>query len=304
MKNILLSHIKDIDGVSPVILLKLCKVDFEYHLFEIDEISPYVKELLNKDLSIYENIYITDLSVSKEVLDLIKNSPYQKKFKIFDHHISNKISEEYDFVSFDIRECGTTLFYTFLQERYPCLQKENVKEYVEHVKNLDLWLWEKKDDAFAKQLGDLFEIYGIETYIQKIHERLLDEKDFILSDFEEELLRLEQDKIERYVNKKEERMLVFSYETYKFGLVFAESYRSEMGNILSSRHPELDFIVMVNASGGVSLRTSRENVDLSLITASLGGGGHRKAAGLPFPLKLRIDIVKELFKGAVFDENS
>lgn len=303
MKDLLISHIKDIDGVSPVILLKLCSLDFTYQLLDTHEVDTYIKNLLGQDLSIYQNIYVTDLSISKEVLDFIVASPYKEKFKVFDHHISNVISKEYDFVTFDTKECGTTLFYFFLREKYPILNSENIKTYITHVRNLDIWLWEKDGDLLAKELGDLFELYGIENYIEKIYERLIEEKPFSLTPFEVELLELEQDKIKRYIDKKEERMLVFSYLNYHFGMVYGESYRSEMGNILSNRHPELDFIVIVNPSGGVSLRTSREDVDLSKIADSLGGGGHKKAAGIAFKDELKIQIISEIFKGAMIDES-
>ena len=39
MKDLLISHISDIDGVSPVILLKLTKVEFDYILKEPHEMD-------------------------------------------------------------------------------------------------------------------------------------------------------------------------------------------------------------------------------------------------------------------------
>ena len=36
MKDFLISHVADIDGVSPVILMKLCKLDFDYELKDIN----------------------------------------------------------------------------------------------------------------------------------------------------------------------------------------------------------------------------------------------------------------------------
>ena len=60
MKNLLISHISDIDGVSPVILLKLVNMDFDYTLKEPHEMEEYIEDLLKTDLSIYKTIYITD----------------------------------------------------------------------------------------------------------------------------------------------------------------------------------------------------------------------------------------------------
>ena len=53
MKDLLISHVKDVDGVSPVILMKLTNRDFEYKLLDIYEVEDYFNELLNTDLSIY-----------------------------------------------------------------------------------------------------------------------------------------------------------------------------------------------------------------------------------------------------------
>ena len=49
MKDLLISHISDIDGVSPVILLKLTKVEFDYILKEPHEMDEFVEELLKEE---------------------------------------------------------------------------------------------------------------------------------------------------------------------------------------------------------------------------------------------------------------
>ena len=72
MKDLLISHISDIDGVSPVILLKLTKVEFDYILKEPHEMDEFVEELLKEDLNSYQNIYITDLALSENFYKKIK----------------------------------------------------------------------------------------------------------------------------------------------------------------------------------------------------------------------------------------
>ena len=297
--DLLISHVADIDGVSPVILMKLAKLNFEYELKDIDEIEEYMTELLNTDLSIYNNIYIVDLTVPESIYNIINNSRYKSKFKVFDHHKTHMYAANFDYVTLDINECGTTLFYKYLKKSYKF--KKSVDEYTEHVKNLDIWLWQEKNDLTAKKLGDLFDIYGKTRYIDEMYLKLKKNK-FKLGKFENKILEIEQDKIDRYITKKEKEMYILEYENLKTGLVFCERYKSEMGNKLASLHPELDFITMVNLAGGISFRTNKD-IDLTVIAEKLNGGGHKKACGAPIPNNMKEQFIKELFKGCEILEN-
>lgn len=300
MKDLLISHVADIDGVSPVILMKLCKINFDYELKDIYEVEEYLNELLNTDLSIYNNIYITDLTIPESIYEKINNSIYKNKFKVFDHHKTHIYAKEYNYVNIDTNECATSLFYKYLNKKYKL--KKQVKDYVEHVKNLDIWLWQEKNDILAKSLGDLFVIYGKTRYIEEMYNKLKKNKKFKLSKFEKEILKLEQDKIDRHILKKEKEIIVIKYENYIGGLIFNERYKSELGNTLSLNHPELDFIIMLNLSGGISFRTNKD-IDLSKIAEKLNGGGHAKACGAPIPLEYKIDLINKLFKGCEIIEN-
>lgn len=291
--DLLISHVADIDGVSPVILMKLAKIEFNYELKDIDEIEDFMKELLNTNLSIYDNIYIVDLTVPESIYNIINNSEYKNKFKVFDHHKTHEYASIYDYVTIDINECGTTLFYKYLKSKYKF--KKSVDEYTEHVKNLDIWLWQAKNDIIAKQLGDLFDIYGKNRYIEEMYLKLKKNK-FKLGKIENKILDIEQDKIDRYIIKKEKEMYIIKYENLTTGLIFCERYKSEMGNKLSELHPELDFITMINLGGGISFRTNKD-IDLTVIAEKLHGGGHKKACGAPISIDIKEQFIKELFKG-------
>ena len=60
----------------------------------------------------------------------------------------------------------------------------------------------------------------------------------------------------------------------------ADSHTSELGNILCERHEELDFIAIIK-QGAVSLRTVKDDINLTDIAKQFGGGGHPKASGFP-----------------------
>lgn len=299
MKDLLISHISDIDGVSPVILLKLTKVEFDYILKEPHEMDEFVEELLKEDLNSYQNIYITDLALSENFYKKIKESGYAYKFKIFDHHKTHLFAKDYENVVIDIEECGTTLFYNYLSKKYKF--KKIVEDYIKHVKNLDLWLWVEKFDFMAKELGNIFDLYGRNTYIEEMYQKLKRGKKFKWNKFENKILKIEKDTVDRYLKKKDKELYKIEYDGYLIGAVFSERYRSELGNYLSSIHPELDLVVMINMSGGLSLRTEK-NIDISILAQKLNGGGHKKACGAPIEEEVKESILRNIFKDCKIKE--
>lgn len=299
MKDLLISHISDIDGVSPVILLKLTKVEFDYILKEPHEMDEFVEELLKEDLNSYQNIYITDLALSENFYKKIKESGYAYKFKIFDHHKTHLFAKDYENVVIDIEECGTTLFYNYLSKKYKF--KKIVEDYIKHVKNLDLWLWVEKSDFMAKELGNIFDLYGRNTYIEEMYQKLKRGKKFKWNKFENKVLKIEKDTVDRYLKKKDKELYKIEYDGYLIGAVFSERYRSELGNYLSNIHPELDLVVMINMSGGLSLRTEKD-IDISILAQKLNGGGHKKACGAPIEEEVKESILKNIFKNCKIKE--
>lgn len=297
----LITH-TDLDGISNVILLNLCNVEFEYELKEISELNDYLNVFINTDLSIYSDIYITDLSLNEDIYKLINSSEYKDKFKIFDHHKTHLFAKDYKNVYIDINNCGTSLFYNYLKNIYD-IGKDSVAKYVEHVLNLDLWLWIEKNDIMAKNLDMLISIYGKEEFVKEMTKRLKRNDIFKLSSFEKKYLNLKQSIIDEYILKKEEELIKIKYENYLAGLVFASRYKSELGNTLCTRHKELDFVIIINMEGGISLRAIKDSVDLSIIASKINGGGHKLASGAPIPDIKKFGFVKEIFKGCVIIED-
>ena len=296
MKDLIISHIKDIDGVSPLILLNVLGINYDYKLLDVYEVEAYLDELLKIDLSIYNNIYITDLTVPEASYKLINESNYKNKFKVFDHHKTHLYASNLDFVTIDINECGTTLFYNYLKT-IGLKETKVLNEYVNSVKNLDLWLFEQNKDCVAPKLGNLFDFYGVLRYIIEFTKHLKEDETFKFNEFEEKILEILNDEEKIYIDKRELRMTVCKYEDYNVGIVFAEKYRSELGNELLIRNKNLDFIVIINLNGGISLR-SRE-VDVSVIASKFNGGGHKLASGFGISEKLKKDIISLIFKGEI-----
>lgn len=297
MKDLLISHVKDVDGVSPVILMKLANRDFVYKLLDIYEVEDYFNELLNTNLSIYENIYVVDLTVPEVIYE--KLDKYKDKVKVFDHHESHMYAKDKDYVTLDINECGTTLFYKYLDNLYN-IANESVDTYIKAVKDLDLWTYKENNNEYAKTIGTLFILYGKEIYIDEIFNHLKN-NDLTLTEIEEKMIKLEYDREKSYIEHKVERMFKVKINNLKAGLVFAEKYRNELSDYMLNNF-EIDFAIIVNSGGGISLR-SRDDIDVEKIARIYGGGGHKNASGLPVTIDMQKEFIKILFEGCELIED-
>lgn len=108
------------------------------------------------------------------------------------------------------------------------------------------------------------------------------------------LLEIKQKEIDRYVEKKDENIMVKEILGYNAGIVFAENHISELGNKLSELHPELDFIVIINREI-ISYRTIKDNINLSEIAKVFGGGGNPKASGSQIDESCIDNYIKDIF---------
>ena len=89
--KLLLSHVADLDGVTPVILSNLVGLDFEYELFDLNELNEFISNKLDSNyFDKYDDIIITDLSVSKSVADKIVGSIYKDKLYVGDISYTKK----------------------------------------------------------------------------------------------------------------------------------------------------------------------------------------------------------------------
>jgi nanoRNase/pAp phosphatase (c-di-AMP/oligoRNAs hydrolase) len=79
--------------------------------------------------------------------------------------------------------------------------------------------------------------------------------------------------------------------------VFADKHFNEIGNRLCHRHPEIDFVAMINMGKcSISYRTIRDDINLGMeIAKKFGGGGHPKAAGSGFPTEFKHSALSIIF---------
>ena len=299
MKRLIISHIADPDGVTPIILSKLVFEEFDYILSENKDVNDNVKNNLDK----YDFIYVVDLNISEELADFIEAN-YKEKIMILDHHLSCNNMNKYSFIEVNAegKESGTSLYYKYLLNNYNnnLLNRESTKMLVEHVRTMDIYDFSKTSKEEAEKLEMIFKIYGKDRFIDKFYNVIINDLE-LYSKEDLNLVELEKERIKRYIEEKE--FIEISLDNKRVGVVFAERYISELGNYLINKYDYLDYIVLINIDKKISYRGNGK-VDLSVIAKKFGGGGHINAAGNCLPSGLKEKVIKEIFPDAIIKEES
>lgn len=301
----LFTHL-DFDGVGCAILARLSfgdSVDIEFCNY--DDINEKVQEFIDSkevDVLTYENVFITDISLKEEVskqIDICYNH-----FVLLDHHSTALWMNEYKWCHVNVecldgKDCGTNAFFNYLLlntnsfRENENLSFSSLRKFVETVRRYDTWEWSTKyNDLESKQWNNLLYIYGRDKFITKVLSQLINGY-FLFEPTDYTLLELNQDKIDRYIDKKQNEIIEMyirdNVNEYKAGVVYAEQYHSELGNTLAKNNPELDFIVIINMSSSMSFRTVKD-IDLGEIAKLYGGGGHKAAAGSQINDAMKYDV--------------
>jgi len=273
MKRLHISH-NDLDGVGCGVLIKKFlpgKTDTCY--LSYNEIDHVLEEETDK----YTDIIITDISPSySSVAKLIS----EKNIVIIDHHISSEKLKEFPNVYHDIGSCATLLTYNYLKSNGYDVDKYH--EFALVINDIDIWLLKRPDSL---QMGVLFNMLGISRF----EKRFLDNPYSGFNQTEMIIIELEAERRDQYIQKSMKNVAYYKDDIgRKIGIVFAESYASELGNQIIIEQA-VDYVVLINGqSKKVSLRSAKD-IDISVIAQQYGGGGHKNAAG--FPLKIKdIDI--------------
>ena len=299
MKRLIISHIADPDGVTPIILSKLVFEEIDYILSENKDVNDNVKNNLDK----YDFIYVVDLNISEELADFIEAN-YKEKIMILDHHLSCNNMNKYSFIEVNAegKESGTSLYYKYLLNNYNnnLLNRESTKMLVEHVRTMDIYDFSKTSKEEAEKLEMIFKIYGKDRFIDKFYNVIINDLE-LYSKEDLNLVELEKERIKRYIEEKE--FIEISLDNKRVGVVFAERYISELGNYLINKYDYLDYIVLINIDKKISYRGNGK-VDLSVIAKKFGGGGHVNAAGNCLPFGLKEKVIKEIFPDAIIKEES
>lgn len=292
----------DLDGIGCSIVAKRAfgsnNVSVEYCKYEDvdDRVSQF---LFSEDYENYDAIFITDISVGESLAEIIESS-FAGKVQLIDHHGTATWLNKYGWACVQETEpslpgvndnrdnrmsSGTSLLFHYLWDN-KLTQDEDMIDLVEQIRRYDTWEWKNVfgGDSTPKQLNDLFYLIGRFEFVDRFVAKPSPE----FNQVERKLLEVEQKRIEYYIKSKRDKIFDAVIADKSAGVVFAEQYHSELGNVLAEENPQLDFIVLVSPEGKLSFRgTGKADLDLGEEIAKLfDGGGHPNAAGGKFDYNL------------------
>ena len=306
----LLTH-NDLDGVGCGILARLAfedRVKVRYN--SIGSLNREIESFLEEDSDTF--LFITDMSPNEEnEMKLQERFASKGMVQLIDHHKTAEHLNEYEWgfvLSIDEEGKGTSatsLFYNYLIRHEFLQATEGLTDFVELIRQYDTWEWEKNENERAHRLNSLLYLTTIDEFEERMVERLQGGERFIFDEFEEKVLGMEYDKMERYLRRKKREVTQTEVSGQLAGVVFAESYLSELGSELGKEFAHLDYIAIMNMGGRrISFRTIHDDVDVSEIAAKHGGGGHAKAAGCSLTEEAYKEYVAQTFPLAHLREDA
>lgn len=296
----LITH-SDLDGIGCEILFRYVEGMFDNNIdvviAEYNDVNEIVENALNElENGKYMELFITDLSINNELAKRISDN--NMNVKLLDHHPSAEFLNKYKFANVIIesgrgKECGTSLL---ASHYYEYLQHVNIEivKFIELVRQYNTWEWrDKYNNIDAKKLNDLLYILGREKFVNLILQKLLNNES-LFDETTNLILELKQNEINNYINTKEKDLIIKKVLGCKVGIIMCDMYLSELGNVLSEKHPELDFIAIIKQNS-IGLRTVKDDINLTDIAKQFGGGGHPKASGFPLGKDKLDKFICELF---------
>lgn len=282
----------DLDGVGCAILA--------YHAFGAENVDVTYCDYgnVNEKISAYldgaerhDLIIITDISVDSITADRINED--STTWTLIDHHATAKWLNIYDWALIlveddGVKTSGTSLFNDYLNNILP--------EFAEKVRSYDTWDWTLTGDRAAKDLNDLLYLIGRDRFVH----RFTRNNSVKLTAEERLLLEVERSRIDAYIRGKSAALTIRQINGYNVGIVFADRYQSELGNLIAAERDDIDLVAMIDPAKGVSYR-SKGDIDVGAFAKAYGGGGHKNAAGSQVSDEQREAIIDIIF-GGVADE--
>lgn len=268
----------DLDGAASLLTFRWL-LNPRYSTHTITRVTDFKKDFTRftakQPLSKFEKVFILDLDVSQDCLDLVD----KKNVVIVDHHdthVQNK--HKYKNATVIVEQCTscTKLIYQKFkqnseltdEQRYLVLLADDYDSYalkLEDSYNLNVVLWNYQGDRFGKFEKDFGRgFFGFNKF----------QKNIIT--FHERKLRDLKESIEVF-----ETTIPIKSTPTKFVSTFADSCINEIAEHIIDKY-ESDVGIVVNLkSRKVSLRKSKDcTVHLGDFSKKLlGGGGHEYAAG-------------------------
>lgn len=337
-----ISH-NDLDGYASTLLTQYAATLSKDISIEIMNIMPHrlmptLNDIISDSVN-YDLIIITDLAISKNVIDLINNSGISDIVMVFDHHELDKSIKTIP-KNFTIRKvspqgydtCATEIYYQWLVSEdndtgLSLTPNRHMNHFVNTVRTYDTYEFKKKgkDPEYVSQLNIidaprlnvLFHIidhrdFGV--YIHKYMSGAIPISDFTRGRNSQisyaTLIDNENAKNQRYVDAALKRMSIIPFKAtllvdgkrQQFDYCCGIVFAERNGPIIGNAACELNDNIdfcAVVSHNQISFYTNHPDVDVSAIARALGGGGHHDASGFSIPYDMSKIFYSNLFSNII-----
>ena len=213
----------------------------------------------------HDIIYFADCSISKENLEELNK---QSKVIVIDHHkTAYENLEGYEFLYFNINNSGCVLSWKYLFKEKP------VPQLLQYIEDRDLWKWKLKNTKEILCYLDSLDFNFFDW--SKMNDIISTNEGFLkIKESGSDILRY-QKKLVKIFSKNSDDLKLHGYNGT---MVNSPFFQGEIADEFKNK----DFIIVytkINSGYKCSIRTSKSDVDVSLIAKHFGGGGHQKASG-------------------------
>lgn len=299
----------DLDGVSCALVAYQAYGRQNVHVTycDYDNVNQKIYKFINGDISNYDKIFITDISVNEELAGLLDGLHQQGIIEVvlLDHHDVEWLNVyQWALVLHKHSDgrptSGTTMLFEYLFNNggFSHMTPKEISafsEYTERVREYDTWEWKETGDEEPNNFNKLFYFYGRDRWLKKVHHSVSAHGSFFLSQDDMSILSILDEQVDTYIGKMADNLMSFCVGKYQVGVVFGEQHISEVGNELHEMYPSLDLIAIINMkSRKVSYRTIREDIDAGKFARYFGGGGRQATAGSELSEDQIINIVRTI----------
>lgn len=317
MSKYLLITDSDLDGVGCAILMGIFFPNNHTQFCTAKDVNQCVCAVMDEGvINNYEKVFITDLSVNADnaiKISVHNGSLNTEHIQLLDHHntamwlVDNHWANVAVKTSEGTLTCGTRLFWEYIQNNHPdvidrCSEAliHKCHKFVELVRLYDTFEWKTNNilGTGPVDLNYLLSVYERKEFIDNFISRITDDsiESSLFSQDDTGIAKCMRIKKSKYFKHKMKVMQTITYEGYTVAVVYADEYVSELGNYICEQDNTVDFAVLISVENEtVSLRSTKDDVDVSKIAKKFGGGGHKHAAGYVLKDRFNPYIISNLF---------
>ncbi len=319
--TLLLTH-TDLDGSGPVMLLSTIFPNLTVQHCSNNTMSYDIKNAVcNPHVSQqYANIFAVDISCNEEDAVKINTNPNNKKLILLDHHQTASHLNQYKWATVCVEELkdsyrqtyypeestaltsGTALLYNFLEysnmfKDCKNINMEHMQKAVHIIAAYDAWDWYNvfEKSPYIQQLNKLHQIYGCNRMEKKLLEYVTSNAE-LYNSTDQLLLDIHQEKIDNYLDAIENCFktgnLIMNNKYYSIVFCNTHDYPAETFERMKENYPDYD-LYMLNYGTGISMRATKDDINVGALLKGLGGGGHAGAGGIKIEQDLQRMLIEQ-----------